>query len=319
MKLRVENLKTYFFTNRGIGKAVDGISFNVPEGKIVTIVGESGSGKSVTAYSILRLIEFPGKIVSGKIIFNNSDLLKLHSNQIRKIRGSKISIIFQDPLNSLNPVFSVGEQIVETILTHKNIPKNEAKDIGINFFKKAMLPKPEKIFNMYPHQLSGGMRQRVMIAIALCCNPEILIADEPTTALDVSIQKEIIELIKELAREHNLSVIFITHDFRIVAEIADEVIVMYGGKIIEKREKRNILTNPLHPYSKGLIKAFPPINKKVSRLTTIEGTIPDIFSFGKGCRFYNRCKNASNICKEKAPPKIKISDNEYLFCFHYDS
>ncbi len=316
-KLMVSNLKTYFYTNKGIGKAVDGVSFDIPEGKIVTIVGESGSGKTVTAYSILKLIEHPGKIVSGEIIFNNINLIDLNENQIRNIRGSKISIIFQDPLNSLNPVFTVGEQIVETILTHKKISKNEAKDIGITYFKKAMLPNAEKVFNMYPHQLSGGMRQRVMIAIALCCKPEILIADEPTTALDVSIQKEIIELIKSLSINENLSVIFITHDFRIVSEIADEVIVMYSGKILEKRDKKNILSNPLHPYSIGLLKAFPPINKKIERLTTIPGTIQNIFSIGKGCRFANRCPKATEICREELPPKVKISENEYLFCFHY--
>jgi oligopeptide/dipeptide ABC transporter ATP-binding protein len=317
MKLQVKGLKTYFFTKKGIGKAVDDISFEIPESKIIAIVGESGSGKTVTAYSILRLIERPGKIVSGEVYFNNINLLELPEKQLRKIRGSKISIIFQDPLNSLNPVFTAGDQITETILTHQDVSKSDARAIGISFFKKAMLPEPEKVFNMYPHQLSGGMRQRVMIAIALCCNPEILIADEPTTALDVSIQKEIIELIKALSREQNLSVIFITHDFRIVREIADEVIVMYGGKIVEKREKKNILTNPLHPYSFGLLGAFPPIDKKINRLNTIPGTIQDIFSFNKGCRFYNRCKKATSICKEQAPPKVEISDNEYLFCFHY--
>ena len=318
MHLKVENLKTYFFTKKGIGKAVDNISFEIPRGKIFAIVGESGSGKSVTAYSILRLIEPPGKIVSGKVIFNNRNLLELTDNEIRKIRGAKISIIFQDPLNSLNPVFTVGSQIVETLLTHKNISKSEAKDIGISFFKKVLLPEPEKVFNMYPHQLSGGMRQRVMIAIALCCEPEILIADEPTTALDVSIEKEIIELIQNLANTEKLSVIFITHDFRIVKKIADEVMVMYGGTIVEKRNKSNILSNPLHPYSIGLIKAFPTIKSKVNRLPTIKGQVPDIFSFGDGCRFYNRCSRATEICKSKMPQKTKISSNEYLFCFHYN-
>jgi len=316
MILSIKNLKVYFYTDRGTGKAVDNVSFHVEKGKVIAIVGESGCGKSVTAKSILKLIESPGKIVSGEILYKGKNILNFSNEELRKFRGKEISMIFQDPMNSLNPVFTVGEQLIETVLTHKNISFKQAKKIGIKLFENVKLPEPEKIFNMYPHQLSGGMRQRVMIAIALCCEPEILIADEPTTALDVSIQKEIILLLKNLQKEKNLTIIFITHDFRIVAEIADEVIVMYGGKIIEKREKENIFKNPAHPYTIGLINSLPPLNQKINRLRTIKGSVPDIYSDFKGCKFANRCEIVSDICRVKEPPFVNLNDKEYLFCFN---
>ena len=315
--LKVKNLKTYFYSEKGIGKAVDGISFNLKKNKILAIVGESGCGKSVTALSILRLIDPPGKIVNGEITFQEKNLLLLSNEEIRKIRGNEISIIFQDPMMSLNPVFKVGAQIVETILTHKDITKDEAKDLSIELFKKVKLQNPEKVFNSYPHELSGGMRQRVMIAIALSCDPDILIADEPTTALDVTTQEGVLELIKELQLKSSLSVLFITHDFRIVEKIADEVIVMYAGKIIEYQDKESILNNPRHPYTKGLLNSIPPLDKKIEKLPIIKGEVPDIFSDIKGCKFANRCEFAKDICFNENPTEIKISNNYFVNCWLY--
>ena len=316
--LKVKNLQTYFYSEKGTGKAVDGINFSLKKNKILAIVGESGCGKSVTALSILRLIEPPGKIVDGEIIFKEKNLLSLSDEEIRKIRGNEISIIFQDPMMSLNPVFKAGEQIVETIMTHKNITKNEAKGLSIEIFKKVKLQNPEKVFNSYPHELSGGMRQRVMIAIALSCNPDILIADEPTTALDVTTQEGVLELIKELQVKSSLSVLFITHDFRIVEKIADEVIVMYAGKIMEYQNKESILKNPLHPYTKGLLNSIPPLDKKVDQLPIIKGEVPDIFSDTKGCKFASRCEFAKDICFKENPIEIKISESYFVHCWRYN-
>ena len=316
MILKVKNLKVYFHSEKGVGKAVDGINFEVVRGRVLAIVGESGCGKSVTAKSLLKLISYPGKIVSGEIFYNGEDLLKLSESEIRAIRGNRISMIFQDPMNSLNPVFTVGDQIVEAILTHKDVSYKEAKGMVIEMFRKVMLPDASSVFSLYPHQLSGGMRQRVMIAIALCCSPDILIADEPTTALDVSIQKEILQLLRKLQKENGLTIIFITHDFRVVKEIADDVLVMYAGKVVECRKKENIFKTPYHPYSKGLLHSFPPIDKKLKRLSTIKGTVPDIFSFNQGCRFYNRCSNSLDECRDNEPPKVTIGEKEFLFCFN---
>ena len=314
MVLEVKNLKTYFYTDKGVGKAVDDISFTLKKGEILSIVGESGSGKSMTAYSILKLIGYPGKIISGKIIFNGKDLIKLTDKEMRKIRGNDISMIFQDPMNSLNPVFTVGTQLVETIVTHKNISKKEATKLSLELLEKVILPKPDKVFDSYPHQLSGGMRQRVMIALALSCSPKVLIADEPTTALDVSIQKEILKLLLKLRDEEELSIIFITHDFRVVKEIADSVAVMYAGKILEKRKKENILKNPLHPYTKALLQSLPKLDEKTDSLPVIPGNVPDIFSFDNNCRFYNRCNIANEKCLKGYPEKVPVNENEYFFC-----
>ncbi len=313
--LNVNNLKVYFFTKKGIGKAVNGISFHLKKEKILAIVGESGCGKSVTALSILNLIEPPGKIVDGEILFKGENILKLDKEKLRNIRGNEISIIFQDPMMSLNPVIKVGDQITETILTHKKITKKEAKELSIELFKKVKLKNAEKIFNSYPHELSGGMRQRVMIAISLSCNPDILIADEPTTALDVTTQKSILELLKELKEKNSLTVLFITHDFRLVEKLADEVIVMYGGKIVEYREKNEILNNPLHPYTIGLINSIPPVDKKIEKLPVIEGEVPDIFNLPEGCPFSPRCKFKKENCEKKFPPKTYLNGNYYFACW----
>ncbi len=312
--LEVKNLKTYFYLDQGIGKAVNGITFSLKKEKILAIVGESGSGKSVTALSILNLIEHPGKIVSGKIIYNGLDLLNLSKEDIRKIRGNKISIIFQNPMMSLNPVFKVGQQIIETLLVHKKISKKEAKEISLTLFNKVKLPNPEKIFNSFPHELSGGMQQRVMIAIALSCNPDILIADEPTTALDVTTQEKVLVLIKELQIKSSLSVIFITHDFRLVDKIADEVIVMYGGKIVEYRDKSSIMKEPYHPYTYGLLNSIPSFKKKLDYLPVIKGEVIDLFSRDKGCPFANRCSYADKICWNQFPKPLELENNYKVYC-----
>jgi oligopeptide/dipeptide ABC transporter ATP-binding protein len=317
MLLKIENLKTYFFNNGKIGKAVDNISLTLKKNKIVALVGESGCGKSVTARSVLQLVGYPGKIVSGKIIYKNKDILKLNPKEMCKIRGKEISMIFQDPMNSLNPVFTIGTQLVETILTHLAISKKNAKKLALEMLLKVKLTEPEKIFNLYPHQLSGGMKQRVIIAIALSCSPSVLIADEPTTALDVSIRKEIIKLLLQLKRENNLSVLFITHDFRVVKEIADEVAVMYAGKIVEKRLKKNIFDNPLHPYTIGLLKSLPPVGKKIDKLPVIKGIVPEIYNYGKGCRFAERCEFASDKCFKSEPHPVILGENEYVSCVQY--
>ena len=317
MLLKIENLKTYFYNYGKIGKAVDDISLTLEKNKIIAIVGESGCGKSVTALSIIRLIQFPGKIISGKIIFKGKNLLDIDEKEMQNIRGKEIGMIFQDPLNSLNPVFTVGSQITETIITHLQLSHNNAKKRALEMFHKVQLPEPEKLFDMYPHQLSGGMKQRVLIAIALSCSPSLLIADEPTTALDVSIQQEIIKLLLDLRKEENISIIFISHDFRVVKEIADEVAVMYAGKIIEKRSKNNIFENPLHPYTEGLLKSLPPLNRKMDYLPVIKGFVPEIYGFREGCRFAERCNYAEKSCKKQSPPEIKINNNEYVSCIKY--
>ncbi len=317
-KLSVKNLSTYFYTSQGVGKAVDDVSFDLYDGETVAIVGESGCGKSVTALSILNLINPPGKIVSGEIIFKGENILSFKESEMSKIRGGSIAMIFQDPMNSLNPVLTIGDQITETIQTHKNFSKKDSKTLSLDLLKRVKLNNVEKIFDSYPHQLSGGMIQRVMIAIALSCSPSILIADEPTTALDVSIQRSILDLLMEIKKESNLSIIFITHDFRIVKEIADNVIVMYAGKIVENRRKKNIFDDPKHPYTEALLKCMPPIDAHKDRLPQIKGNVKNIFSYSSEiCRFYERCEQSADICKKMAPERIKLNDYEYFLCFDF--
>ena len=317
MILQIKNLKTYFLNNNKTGKAVDDVSLDIPRNKITAIVGESGCGKSVTALSILKLISPPGEIVSGEILYNGKNILKYGEKEMRQIRGKEISMIFQDPMNSLNPVLTIGEQLVETILTHLQFSKKASEQLAVEMLKKVALPEPEKVFGSYPHQLSGGMKQRVMIAIALSCSPKLLIADEPTTALDVSIQQEILKLLLRLKEEENLTIIFITHDFRVVKEIADYVAVMYAGKIVEKRSKQNIFGNPLHPYTIGLLNSLPPITEKIKKLPVISGNVPDIYSFKKGCRFFERCVKANEKCKGNEIALYKPEKNEFLLCAQY--
>ena len=306
--LEVKNLRTSFFTDEGEVKAVDDVSFNVYKGKTLGIVGESGCGKSVTSLSIMRLIPTPpGRIVGGEILYQGKDLLKLELSQMRSIRGNEISMIFQEPMTSLNPVFTVGNQICEAIALHQKLPRGEVRNKAIEMLTLVGIPSPEKRIDDYPHQLSGGMRQRVMIAMALSCNPNLLIADEPTTALDVTIQAQILDLLKGLQSKVGMGMVLITHDLGVVAEVADEVIVMYAGRVVEQGTVQEIFGNPKHPYTKGLLNSIPTLNKdptgkvKKKRLETIPGIVPNLLHLPRGCRFQDRCSYVIEECKPKEP------------------
>ncbi len=317
--LEIENLKTYFNTEEGIIKAVDGVSFSIRKKEIVGIVGESGCGKSVTALSILRLVpDPPGKIVGGKVLFKNRNLLALSSEELRKFRGNEISMIFQEPMTSLNPVFKVGDQVAEAIQLHQNLKKKEAIEKTIEMFKSVRIPASEKRINEYPHQMSGGMKQRVMIAMALSCNPSLLIADEPTTALDVTIQAQILELIFEIRERFGMAVLLITHDLGIVAEIVEKVIVMYLGKIVETALVYSLFNNPKHPYTRGLLESIPKISDDdQNKLKTIPGTVPGLGKLPIGCKFYGRCSDAIEQCKQVEPELIEIDSGHSVRCWLY--
>lgn len=317
--LEVKNLSTHFYTKRGILKAIDGIDFDICCGENLGIIGESGCGKSVTALSIMRLIQGPsGKIVNGEVYFQEVDLLKLTLEEMRKIRGNKISMIFQEPMTSLNPVFTVGDQISEAIIVHKKIGKNEARNRTIEMLKKVGIPLPEQRVNEYPHQLSGGMRQRVMIAMALSCNPYLLIADEPTTALDVTIQAQILDILLELKNKLNMSMIIITHDMGVISEIADKVAVMYAGEVVEYSDVKTLFMNYKHPYTYGLINCLPKIGQKVDKLMTIPGNVPSYFNLPRGCKFSNRCTIADSKCFARKPELVEIEKGHKVRCWHYD-
>lgn len=319
--LQVKRLKTYFYTEQGIVRAVDDVSFDIQRGNTVGIVGESGCGKSVTSLSILRLVSFPpGRIVSGKIIYNGADLLTLKEREMRQIRGNDISMIFQEPMTSLNPVFTIGSQIIEAIVLHQKVSKSEAKNRAVELLKMVSIPDPEKRISEYPHNLSGGMRQRVMIAMALSTNPNILIADEPTTALDVTIQAQILELIEEVQNKYNLTIILITHDLSIIAEVADRVIVMYCGKIIEEGCSRDIFKFPAHPYTQGLLSSIPKLNEEShkGRLYTIKGLVPDPLDLPEGCYFEPRCPNKKPECRQKVPEFICLENDHKVRCILYE-
>ncbi len=309
--LEVNNLKTYFYTDEGVSKAVDGVSFYVDKGETLGIVGESGCGKSVTNLSVMRLIpDPPGKIVDGDIHFDDIDVLSLPDNKMRQIRGNEISMIFQEPMTSLNPVFTCGNQIMEAVRLHQNVGKSEARKRAIEMLKLVGIPAPEQRVDEYPHQLSGGMRQRVMIAMALSCNPKLLIADEPTTALDVTVQAQILELIKSLQEELGMSVIMITHDLGVIAEVADRVQVMYAGKVVEAGTTEEIYHEPKHPYTIGLLKSMPVLNQKKERLAVIEGVVPNPTEFPSGCKFHPRCPlNDGKLCINEEP-ELTSSDND---------
>lgn len=315
--LTVENLKTYFFTDEGIVKAVDGLSFDVQEGEALGIVGESGCGKSVCALSIMRLLSHPAKIVGGRITFKGKSILDLTENDMRHIRGNEISMIFQEPMTSLNPVFTVGYQIAEAVILHQKKTKKEALEIAVKMLEMVAIPDPEKRINDYPHQLSGGMRQRVMIAMALACKPSLLIADEPTTALDVTIQAQFLDILRRLRAELGLSVILITHDLGVVAEFCDRVIVMYTGKIVEEAPVSKLFEKPLHPYTKGLLDSIPGFGEKKKRLNTIKGQVPNPINLPAGCHFCDRCPDAMNNCKEKMPALSQLPDDVRVRCFLY--
>jgi len=316
--LQIKGLKTYFHTEAGTAKAVDGVSFDIMPGEVVGLVGESGSGKSVTALSILRLIpDPPGKIIEGSIVFKGKDLLKLSWEEIRKIRGSEISMIFQEPMTSLNPVFTIGMQIMEVVLHHETISKKGAFDRSVEMLKLVGIPDPASRMNDYPHQYSGGMRQRVMIAMALACNPSLLIADEPTTALDVTIQAQILELMLKIKDERKDAAIFlITHNLAVVAETCHRVIVMYGGKIQEIAPVHELFKNPLHPYTQGLLASLPTVDgEKHKRLRTIPGNVPSIMDLPVGCKFVTRCPVKVDRCALTEPELIEVSPGHWVRCF----
>ncbi|AWB46699.1 dipeptide/oligopeptide/nickel ABC transporter ATP-binding protein [Paenibacillus sp. CAA11] len=297
------NLKTHFRTSAGIVKAVDDVSFTIREGETLCVVGESGCGKSVTAMSLMRLIETPpGDIVGGEILFEGKDILKLSKKDMSRLRGNDVAMIFQEPMSSLNPVLSIGEQICEPLILHLGLDRKEAKKRAIELITMVGIPRAEEIFHSFPHELSGGMRQRIMIAIALSCNPKLLIADEPTTALDVTIQAQILDLMRDIKKKVNTSIMLITHDLGVVAEMADFVVVMYAGKVIEEAPVLDLFEDPQHPYTKGLLKAKPIINQKQDRLYSIPGQVPNPVELGDNCHFHDRCEFCMEICKTKEPP-----------------
>lgn len=315
--LKVKNLETSFFTKKGEIKAVRNISFSIDTGTIVGIVGESGSGKSVTSTSIMGLIKSPGRIKNGEIVFKNEDLLKKNNKEMNKIRGNDISMIFQDPMTSLNPVFTIGTQLIDVLMIHKGLNKSDAKARAIELLSLVSIPSPEKRIDSYAHEFSGGMRQRVMIAMALCCEPNLLIADEPTTALDVTIQAQILDLMKDLNKKTHTSIMLITHDLGVVAETCSKVIVMYGGMIMEEAPVSDIFHNPKHPYTMGLLNSIPKSNSnKKERLIPIDGTPVNLLNIGFGCPFYDRCFKKSDICKEKCPSYTNINDNHRVMCWN---
>jgi len=312
------HLKTHYFTEEGVVPAVDGIEFKIRKGETLAIVGESGSGKSQTSLSIMRLIPSPpGKIVDGEIIYNGENLLEKSDEEMRKIRGNKISMIFQEPMTSLNPVYRVGDQISESLILHQGMNAEQAIEQSIKLLKLVGIPEAERRVRAYPHELSGGMRQRVMIAIALACNPELLIADEPTTALDVTIQNQILELMKDLKTKIDTSIMLITHDLGVVAEMADRVIVMYSGQIVEQGDVFTIFENPKHPYTEGLLRSMPTPEKKQGKLYAIEGVVPNPLNLPPGCRFAPRCEYAKDICRNEMPEVTTIAEDEVVRCWKY--
>ncbi len=318
MLLEVKNLVTEFHMKRGTVKAVNNISYQVDQGEILAIVGESGSGKSVSSLSIMGLIRSPGEIAAGEIIYNGQDLLKLSQKEMQKIRGDKISMIFQEPMTSLNPVYRVGDQITESILTHMKISKEEAKKRAIKMLEIVGIPSPADRFNDYPHQMSGGMRQRVMIAMAISCDPELLIADEPTTALDVTIQAQILDLLKQMRDKFHMAVLLITHDLGVVAETADRVLVMYCGQVVEEADVKELFQKPLHPYTLGLLKSIPKLEDESKEpLYMIKGMVPNPLHMPPGCPFSDRCDRCMERCRKEMPDLQEINGRK-VRCFLYD-
>jgi oligopeptide/dipeptide ABC transporter ATP-binding protein len=320
--LQVRNLKTYFFTVDGIAKAVDDVSIRLDKGKTLGLVGESGCGKSVTAMSIIRLIKDPpGKIVGGNILFDGQDLLQVSSKKIKAVRGKQIAMIFQEPMTALNPVYKIGDQIAEMLKLHENLNKRDSWDSAVEMLKKVQIPSPEKRAHDYPHQLSGGMRQRVMIAMALSCTPKILIADEPTTALDVTVQAQIMDLMLELKEEFGTAILLITHDLGVIAEIAERVDVMYAGRVVEEAGTQSIFEDPKHPYTRGMLKSLPRLDNGFetsgARLPEIKGIVPSFYELPAGCSFHPRCRHVMGICRENPPVLIDIGGDHLVRCHLY--
>lgn len=317
--LDIRNLKSHFFTAKGEVPAVDGVTIQVPPGKIIGIVGESGCGKSMTAMSVMGLLRYPGRVVEGSITLDGRDITHLSPRELAKVRGNEISMIFQEPMTSLNPVYPVGRQVREAILQHQKISKEEARKRVLEIFQAVGIPEPEKRYNSYPHQLSGGLRQRVMIGMAMVCRPKVMIADEPTTALDVTIEAQILQLMKKLCREQRTSIILITHNMGVVAEICDYVYVMYAGKVMEQAETFELFEHTEHPYTAGLLKSIPRLDEKVDRLYTIEGVVPNLLHLPAGCNFCTRCKEASERCFMEKPCLYQTRDGHGVRCFKYES
>lgn len=313
--LEFKDLHTEFYTEAGIVKAVSGVSFQIRPGETVSVVGESGSGKSVTALSLMRLLANNAKIVKGEIMFDGRDVLKLKPHEMRRLRGNEIGMIFQEPMTSLNPVLTVGEQIMEPLMEHRMLSKRAARKRAIELIEMVGIPRAGEIVDAYPHELSGGMRQRIMIAIALSCEPKLIIADEPTTALDVTIQAQILDLLRKLKAEKNVALMLITHDLGVVAEMADYVVVMYGGRVVEEGKVLEVFKNPRHPYTEGLLKAKPIIGERKERLYTIPGQVPSPLNLPSYCHFADRCPYVMPVCKEKYPETFVDADGHKVACW----
>ncbi|MCI9103258.1 MAG: ABC transporter ATP-binding protein [Lachnospiraceae bacterium] len=318
LALQISNLKSHFFTSKGVVPAVDGVSIDVPPGKIIGLVGESGCGKSMTAMSVMGLLRHPGRVVDGKILLEGRDITHLSRKELSKIRGNEISMIFQEPMTSLNPVYPVGKQVQEAILLHQKVSKEEAKQRVIDIFKEVGIPEPEKRYRSFPHQLSGGLRQRVMIGMAMVCRPKVMIADEPTTALDVTIEAQILRLMKRLRDELGTSIILITHNMGVVAEVCDYVYVMYAGNVMEQAETFELFERTRHPYTQGLLKSIPKLDTKEERLYTIEGVVPNLLHLPKGCNFCNRCDQATEQCFLEKPGLYETGKGHKVRCFRYE-
>ncbi|HHE71390.1 MAG TPA: ABC transporter ATP-binding protein [Chloroflexi bacterium] len=319
--LEVNHLRTYFYTEDGVVKAVDGVDFDVRRGEIVALVGESGCGKSVTSFSIMQLVGIPGKIVDGEVLFNGRDLLKMPENEVRQLRGDRMAMIFQQPTSCLNPVFRVGDQISEVLQIHRGMDKKEGWERAVELLRTVGIPEPEKRVSAFPHELSGGMAQRVMIAMALACEPELLIADEPTTALDVTIQAQILDLMRGLQSKLGTSIILITHDMGVVAEMAARVSVMYAGRVVEQAEVNTLFDEPYHPYTRGLLASVPIMGTVKERLDTIPGSVPNLIDLPPGCKFAPRCQariqHNLHICTEKEPDLIELEPGHKVRCWLY--
>ena len=314
--LEIRGLNSYFFTEKGVAPAVDGLDLDIPKGKIIGLVGESGCGKSMTAKSIMGLLKYPGRVAGGSIRFEDHDLTRLSDKELRKICGNDISMIFQEPMTSLNPVLKVGRQVRETLLVHNpTMSKAEAKQRVVEMFQRVGIPEAEKRYDCYPHELSGGLRQRVMIAMAMVCKPKLLIADEPTTALDVTIEAQILRLMKELRDETGMSVLIITHNMGVVAEICDYVYVMYAGKIMEQAETFELFDHTMHPYTKGLLDSIPRIGQNAERLHTIPGVVPNLLHLSQGCPFNNRCEYATDQCRTEKAQLHPVAPDHQVRCF----
>jgi len=317
--LEIRGLKSYFFTEKGVAPAVDDVDIMIPKGKIVGLVGESGCGKSMTAKSVMGLLKYPGRIAGGNIFYDGKDLTGFKDKELRRYCGKEISMIFQEPMTSLNPVLKVGRQVRETLLVHDStLNREQAKEKTIEIFRSVGIPEPEKRYNCYPHELSGGLRQRVMIAMAMICRPKLLIADEPTTALDVTIEAQILRLMKQLRDETGMSILIITHNLGVVAEICDYIYVMYAGKIMEQAETFELFDHTMHPYTQGLVSSIPRIGKNPERLYTIPGVVPNILHLPTGCAFSNRCKYADERCREEKAQLSCVGGQHYVRCFRVE-